>query len=40
VIRFLPPLEITADEVDQVVAALNAVLRERLDDDRSAEEDA
>ncbi len=39
VIRFLPPLEISRDEVDQVITALEAVLMENLDDG-STEEDA
>lgn len=39
VIRFLPPLEITHQEVDRVIAALNSVLPERPDGKPSAEED-
>jgi len=40
VIRFLPPLEITKAEIDQVIVALDAVLREKIEDNGTAEEDA
>lgn len=40
VIRFLPPLEITREEIDRVIEALDVALSEKIEDDGTAEEDA